>query len=62
MKRKITYILRFGAFRYFQKNDSTKNYVTLIHVFKHVFEHRRYIISLSHILKYEYLIKEATQA
>ena len=36
--------------------------MTLIHIFKHVLKHGRYVISLSHILKHEDLIKEATQA
>ena len=36
--------------------------MTLIHIFKHVLKHGRYVISLSHILKHEDLIKEATEA
>ena len=36
--------------------------MTLIHIFKHVLKHGRYVISLAHILKHEDLVKESTEA
>ena len=36
--------------------------MTLIHIFKHVLEQGRYVISLTHILKHEDLVKESTEA